>query len=367
MNIAVLTSSRADYGIYRPLLKGLSNINSVRLTIIAFGTHLSPFYGHTVDQIIEDGFEVNHRIESILASDSANAVATAISLTSLKFAEFWQHYQFDQVLCLGDRYEMFAAVTAGVPYGVKFAHIHGGERTLGAIDNVFRHSITLASSLHFTATEEYALRVAELTESKDNIHVVGALSLDNLNELKLLSINAFKERFKINLELPTVLCTFHPETVGADSNEAYATTMADTLLELSRRYQIVITLPNADTNGTQIRQAFLELPELSNHKVICVENFGTLGYFSCMKHCSFLLGNTSSGIIEAASFGKRVINIGDRQKGRACGSNVIHTPIIKKEILEAATWIENQGSFKGKNPYDQGGAVDKIIEILKKM
>ncbi|MCW3805806.1 UDP-N-acetylglucosamine 2-epimerase [Plebeiibacterium marinum] len=367
VNIGVLTSSRADYGIYLPLLKKLKEDSFFDLNLIVFGTHLSPYHGNTVDQILDDGFEVKYQIESMQAGDSSNAVSTAMGLTSIKFAEFWGNYQnnFDIVLCLGDRYEMFAAVSAGIPYGIKFAHLHGGEKTLGAIDNVFRHSITLASSTHFVATKEYAKRVAELTESKSNTFVVGALSLDNLKNLPLLSISDFNNKFDIDLGAPTILTTFHPETIEVSKNQEYANILSETFRELSQKFQIVITLPNADTEGYKIRKAFLELPQKTNNRVICVENFGSLGYFSCMKHCSFLLGNTSSGIIEAASFQKRVINLGDRQKGRACGSNVLHIPIDKEEIKKAVSCIQNSHSCDIENPYYQGGVADKIIEVLK--
>ncbi|TRX70544.1 UDP-N-acetylglucosamine 2-epimerase [Carboxylicivirga sp. M1479] len=371
MNIAVLTSSRADYGIYLPLLKALQADESIHLHIIAFGTHLSPFHGHTLDQIKKDGFEVNYRVESMLAGDSANAVATAMSLTSLKFAEFWKDHRqtFDWVLCLGDRYEMFAAVMAGIPYGIKFAHLHGGERTLGAIDNIFRHSITLASSLHFVATAEFGARVKELIEDKNEaenkVKVVGALSLDNLKNMKLLSIEDFKERFTIDLSKPTILSTFHPETVNPEMNKEYAEIISRSFSEISERYQIVITLPNADTEGTVIRTSFLKLEKQHPDRVICVENFGTLGYFSCMKHCSMLIGNTSSGIIEAASFNKRVINLGNRQKGRACGDNVMHTPIDETATTKAVNTIEELKVYRSTNPYDRGGAVESIILTLK--
>lgn len=366
MNIGVLTSSRADYGIYLPLLKALQKNPSFRLRLIVFGTHLSPFHGYTIDQIIADGFKVQDQIECMQAGDSANSVATAMGLTTLKFAEYWNIHKdnFDYVFCLGDRYEMFAAVNAGIPYGIKFAHLHGGERTLGAIDNVFRHSITLASTLHFVSTQESAQRVAELTESTENIHVVGAMSLDNLKNIPLLSVEDFFKKFNINLAIPTILTTFHPETVDATKNKTYASILSDTLRKLSKKYQIVITLPNADTEGSIIRKSFLNLPSITNNKVLCVENLGTQGYFSCMKHCSLLLGNTSSGIIEAASFGKRVINLGDRQKGRTAGENVMHVPIDTENILKAVDQTERQPSFTGKNPYDQGGAVDIIIHTL---
>lgn len=369
MRIGVLTSSRADYGIYFPLLNALKEDSFFDLSIIAFGTHLSPFHGHTVDQIVNNGFEVAYHIESMLASDSANAVSTAMGLTTLKFAEFWDNHKnsFDLVFCLGDRYEMFAAVAAGIPYDVRFAHLHGGERTLGAIDNIFRHTITLASTIHFVATTEYAKRVSELTETESNIHVVGALSLDNINKLNLFSIEDFEKKFSINLSLPTILTTFHPETVHSHKNEIYAKILTDSLIALSGKYQIVITLPNADTEGYKIRKALLDLPNITSNKVVCVENFGIQGYFSCMKHCSFLLGNTSSGIIEAASFQKRVINLGARQKGRSCGGNVIHVDIDTQQIEDAVRIIENSNKYEGENPYDQGGASDKIIETLKSL
>lgn len=367
MNIGVLTSSRADFGIYLPLLKKLKKDRFFNLSIIAFGTHLSPFHGHTVDQIYESGFHVKYKIESILAGDSANAVSSAMGLTMLKFADFWAQHanEFDLVLCLGDRYEMFAAVAAGIPFGVNYAHFHGGERTLGAIDNIFRHAITLASSFHFVATDKYRSRVEQLTESTKDIYVVGALGLDNLKQIKLLTTDEFKKKFNIDLTLPTILCTVHPETVGASKNKDYACTLIDTFKELSNKYHIVITLPNADTQGTVIREAFLTLPKITEGKVICKENLGTLGYFSCMAHSHFMLGNTSSGIIEAASLQKRVINIGNRQEGRAVSENIIQCPIDKDSIIAAVGKIEKQPIFKGENIYAKGGAVSKIIGVLK--
>ena len=193
--IAFLTSSRADYGIYLPLLKALKADNFYDMFIIAFGTHISPFHGTTINQIIDDGFEVNFQIESILAGDSPNAIATSMSLTALKFSDFWKDHlnDFDLIFCLGDRYEMFAAVMAGIPFGIKYAHLHGGEKTLGAIDHIFRHSITLASKYHFVSCQAHAKRVAELLESEENIFTVGSLSLENFKTLKLLSKEEFNK------------------------------------------------------------------------------------------------------------------------------------------------------------------------------
>lgn len=366
--IAILTSSRADYGIYLPLLKALIEDPYFDLQIIAFGTHLSPFHGYTINQILNDGFEVSWQIESLLAGDSPNAISTAMALTSLKFADFWKDHQqdFDLVFCLGDRYEMFAAVTAGIPFNIPFAHLHGGEKTLGAIDNIFRHAITLASKYHFVSCKEHEERVAELTESKDNIFDIGALSLDNLNSLTLLSKEDFFTKFEVDLNQPTILVTVHPETVTPEMNEIVVEELAATLLEL-QKYQVIITLPNADTYGTLIRRRLLQLTAESANRIICFENLGSQGYFTAMKYCLFLIGNTSSGIIEAASFGKRVINLGNRQGGRKQSQNINNVPFNKTLIMKSVEDIEKNPNYSGENIYYKGNAATNICSILKKI
>jgi len=364
--IAILTSSRADYGIYFPLLKALKEDAFFELKIIAFGTHLSPFHGYTVNQIENDGFKVSYQIESMISGDSPNAISTAMALTSLKFADFWKEHkkEFDLVFCLGDRYEMFAAVTAGIPFDISFAHLHGGERTLGAIDNIFRHAITLSSKVHFVSCKEHGERVSELTQSKDNIHDIGALSLDNLTLLSLLSKDDFFKRFGVDLNLPTILITVHPETVAPEINYINIEVLADTLLEL-HKYQVIITLPNADTNSTIIRRRLLQLPDQSNNRIYCFENMGSPCYFTAMKYCFFLLGNTSSGIIEAASFRKYVINLGNRQEGRKKSLNCFNIPFNKELIFKTVTKIEDCPTYKGVNIYFKGNAAKNICSILK--
>jgi len=366
--IAILTSSRADYGIYLPLLKALKEDKFFDIKIIAFGTHLSPFHGNTINQIFDDGFEVPYQIDSMQTGDSPNAIATAMAVTLLKFAEFWDEHQkdFDLVFCLGDRYEMFAAVIAGIPFNIPFAHLHGGETTLGAIDNIFRHAITLASKYHFVSCKEHGERVAELTESKDNIFDIGALSLDNLTSLALLSKEDFYIKFGVDLNQPTILITVHPETVTPEMNGIYIEELAFTLLEL-KNYQVIITLPNADTNGNLIRTRLLQLPVESNKRILCFENLGSQAYFTAMKYCSFLLGNTSSGIIEAASFGKWVINLGNRQNGRKQSSNCYNVPFNKKLILQTVAKIEDNLTYAGENIYFKGNAALNVCSILKKL
>lgn len=365
--VGFLTSSRADFGIYLPLLKRLKDDHFFKIEIIAFGTHLSFFYGNTVDQIEAAGFEVSYKIESLLLTDTPASLSTSMGLTTIKFADFWMQHRerFDLVFCLGDRYEMHAAVIAGVPFQIPFAHLHGGETTLGAIDNVFRHGITLASKYHFVSTPVYASRVNELIGSNEYIYYVGALSLDNVFENELLSVNDFKEKWGIDLSKKTILMTFHPETVNYSKNGAYANELVKTINNLNS-YQVLITMPNADTAGNIIRETFIK--GFSNSaNVFMIENLGSQSYFTAMKHCSFLLGNTSSGVIEAASFGKYVINIGDRQKGRLTGDNVIHIPINKHDILTAVSKIEQEVNLSMENIYFNNGAANQIISILRQI
>ncbi len=365
MRLTLLTSSRADYGIYLPLLRQLQKDPFFEIAIIAFGTHLSSVHGYTLNQILADGFTVAHTIESLVLDDSPEAIATSMGLTTLKFAKLWAGLQdkTDLVVCLGDRFEMFAAVSASIPFNIRIAHFYGGETTLGAIDNKFRHAITQMAKYHFTATTQYADKVAQMTGSPQHIYTVGSLSLDSLQTMILLNADEFLHRYGIDMRIPTVLVTFHPETVSATQNEVYTDELINALSSIDQ--QIVITMPNADTMGNMVRNQLSAFAQQHPKRVYIVENFGTLGYFSCMELCSFLLGNTSSGIIEAASFGKYVINIGNRQQGRACSDNVLQVPIIASEILTAMAHISELPPFKGENIYRQTNVSEKVAGILK--
>lgn len=368
MRIGILTSSRADYGIYKPLLNALKVDPAFEVNIIAFGTHLSPFHGYTINNIVADGYEVKYKVNSLLVNDDKNAISTAFALTSLKFADFWDQHalDFDLVFCLGDRYEMFGAVAAGIPYQIKFAHLHGGETTLGAIDNVYRHAITLASTLHFVSQDDFATRVSEIKGDSDNIYVTGALSLDNLKDIQFLTKDEFKQKWHMDLNIPTVLVTVHPETVAPELNNQHLHETLEALRFIAKEYQVVITMPNADTNGNVFREGFIALKSELGSKLQLIENFGTQSYFTCMLYAKFLMGNTSSGIIEAASFNKYVLNLGDRQKGRAAGTNVIHVPFVASKISEAFNHVKLLGDYQDTNPYFKNGAAQNIIAVIKK-
>jgi GDP/UDP-N,N'-diacetylbacillosamine 2-epimerase (hydrolysing) len=368
MNIGVLTSSRADFGIYLPLLKKIQEDHFFNLDIIAFGTHLSEQHGYTKTSILESGFIIKHELETTPNEDTEEAISKSIGETIIKFATFWAEHknEFDLVLCLGDRYEMFAAVTAGIAFNINFAHIHAGEKTLGAIDNIFRHSITFASKLHFTSTEEYKTRVLEMLDTEyKNVTNVGALSLDTLSDFIPLTKEEFQNKWGIDFSIPTVLTTFHPETVANSLNKEYSEIISDIILNYTNSgVQFLITMPNADTFGSIIRKVFEE-KLAKNERVYLLENLGTKGYFSAMKHCKFLFGNTSSGIIEAASFNKYVINVGDRQKGRVSSYNVINAGIKYNELLLVFNKLLLLNNWEGSNIYFIGNAADNIIKVLK--
>lgn len=366
MNIAVLTSSRADFGIYLPLLRKLSEDCFFKLNIIAFGTHLSPIHGNTIDYIKSHNFDVKYKIESLVIGDSEESISTSMALTSLKFASFWALHkdEFDLVFCIGDRFEMFAAVSAAVPFNISFAHLHAGEKTLGAIDNIFRHAISHIAVMHFASTQQYVQRLKQMLDVSSHVYNVGALSLDNLQSMRLLTIDEFRKKWNVDFSRPTILVTFHPETIDSSRNAFFALELVEVIRKCSSNFDFLITLPNADTAGFTIRKVFSSnLSDLAG--VHIVENLGTEGYFTAMKYCAFLMGNTSSGIIEAASFGKYVLNLGDRQKGRIHGANVLQIPIKKMRMIRALNSIAKLPSLNGKNIYYRGGAADKIIKILK--
>jgi len=369
MNIGVLTSTRADYGIYYSLLKALAADEETAFGLFVFGTHLSDEHGRTVTLIERDDYPIYERVDTMPERDDAAGVSWAMGKTMTNFASVWERWaeRLDVVIALGDRYEMFAAVAATVSFGIPIAHLHGGETSLGAIDDKFRHALTQMSTLHFTATPAYMDKVVQLTGSAVGVHYVGAPSLDGLSEMPLLSISEMNDRFGIDFSQPTILVTFHPETVARDKNEAYGKELCRALDRLTDRYQVVVTMPNADTMGSVLRRQYLALGK-ENDRVIIIESFGKIGYFSAMEFCSFMLGNTSSGIIEAASFKKYAINLGARQDGRAHSDNLITLPVRESSILAAVEKLEqNNLIYTGTNAYlKSGAAATEILSALKR-
>ena len=363
MKIGVLTSSRADYGIYHSLLVKMKDDKRFHVEIIAFGMHLQDSQGKTIDQIIKDGFDVINKVGEMPISDEVVDVSKGYGNLVVDFAEFWSQNKFDLVFALGDRWEMSAAVQASIPFEIKIAHIHGGETTLGATDNIYRHQITMASTYHFTAAEVFSERVISILGSDKNVHTVGSISLEDIDKLRLPSWDAVMDSFNIPF-YDFVLVTFHPESVGASRNEDYALIAFNVLEKLCKQHNVLITSANSDAMGSLFNIQFKRLQEQhpENIKLVCA--LGKLNYFKAMQQCTFMLGNTSSGIIEAASFRKYVVNVGSRQKGRLRNDNILDVSFDYKNILEAINKVVEQKPFIARNKYTKLGTTDMIIEII---
>ncbi|MDA7697492.1 UDP-N-acetylglucosamine 2-epimerase [Gammaproteobacteria bacterium] len=361
--IAVLTSGRADYSIYYPLLKSLEKSKRFDLNIIAFGSHLSHLHGYTINLIKNDGFTKILTIDSSLSDDQSDSISVSMGLTQIRMSELWKNNNFDLLVCIGDRYEMFAAVSSSLPFNLKIMHLHGGEKTLGAIDNSFRHAITAMSNIHITSCNFHKDRVIEIIEDehKKNVYNVGAPALHNIHSMQLLSKEEFATEFNVDLNEPTILFTYHPETINLDINIKNIEVILSVFDAI--KINILVTLPNSDSMSSHIRKKLIGYSE-TNDNVFTFNYLGVKGYYSAIKHCSFMMGNSSSGIIEAASLGCRVINIGERQKGRHCNDNVIHCDPDKKKIIKAINEIEGLQEYNNGNIYYQKDTINKIIEII---
>lgn len=365
MKIGILTSSRADFGIYLPLLNKIKENDFFILEIIAFGTHFSKVHGLTINEIENDHFNAIHKINSLVSDDTEQGIAISYGNTVLEFSKFWRNNKYDLVFCLGDRFEMSAAVQASIPFGVLLAHLHGGETTLGAIDNIYRHQITLASKIHFVATDYFLNKVKDIIGTSKGVYNVGALSLDGMKELKLPKWSQVRTLFDLpNQEF--ILITFHPETINSNQNFRHITIIYETLNYLCKKHHLIITFPNADTMGSLFIKSLNDLKIKNPKNISLIKNFGKYNYFSAIKASKLLLGNTSSAIIEAASFGKYVVNVGNRQLGRLRSNNVFDVHFDKKAIINVVNRIINEGHFKGVNKYYKPNTASKIINIIKK-
>lgn len=363
INIGLLTSSRADYGIYKPLLKEIYKNKKIDLTIIAFGMHLQKKYGNSIKDIKEDKFGKLDIVKGMSDKDSPYEIATSYGSLIKNFSEYWENNKYDYVITLGDRFEMSAAVQASIPFEIKLIHLHGGETTQGSVDNIYRHQITLASKIHFVATNNYLKKVQKITGTKEDIHNVGALSLDGINNIKLPNWSYVCKKFNIPNK-KYILVTFHPETVQLDKNDLYAQIIFDTLKEISKNINIIITLPNADASGDLYRNLMIKLSKIYPDKISIIENFGRENYFAAISNSLMLIGNTSSGILEAASFRKYVINVGKRQKGRMKNDNVFDVPFAKKKIIEKYNSIKKLKEYDGENIFSQKNTAKKIIKVI---
>ncbi len=366
--IGAVTVGRSDYGIYRPVLRTIREDSGLELRLIVAGAHLSDEFGNSVDEITADGFDVSHRVDMLRSDDSPAGLVESMARGLAGFARVFAADRPDILLVLGDRFEMHAAALAAFPFKIPAAHIHGGELTEGAIDDSLRHSITKFSHLHFVTTGEYAARVRQLGEESWRIIVSGAPALDEVRNIDLWSTEEIVRRFGETFREPPLLVTYHPVTLEYEDVEP----QVENLLKALDRFDVPIlfTAPNADTSGRIVRR-MIESFVSRNERAVLVENLGATGYFSMMAYSRAMLGNSSSGIIEAASFGLPVVNVGNRQKGRVRAVNVIDVGYGVEAIADGVRQAldeEFRSNLTGlENPYGDGTAAGVIVDTLRKI
>ena len=365
--ICVVTGTRAEYGLLYWLLKEIEADKELELQLIVTGMHLSPEFGLTYKEI-EKEFKINKKIEMLLSSDTSVGISKSMGLAQISFAESYDELKPDIVIVLGDRYEIFSATSAAMIARIPIAHIHGGEKTEGAFDESIRHSITKMSHLHFTATEEYKNRVIQLGEHPSRVFNVGGMGIENIKRLKLLSKDEFEKSIEFKLNIKNILVTFHPVTLENSTAKEQFQQLLDAIDELEDT-NIIFTKANSDTDGRVINQMIDEYVTKNSHKSIVFTSLGQLRYLSALQYVDAVVGNSSSGLAEAPSFKIGTINIGDRQKGRIKASSVIDCEPNKDSILKSFEKLyskEFQETLKTTiNPYGNGCASKKIVEILK--
>lgn len=365
--ICVITGSRAEYGLLYWVMQGIAQDSDLTLQIIATGMHLAPEFGYTYQQIEQDGFTIDRKVEILLSSDSPVGIAKSMGLGMIGFADAFNQLQPDLIVVLGDRFEIFSAVSAALVARIPVAHIHGGETTEGAFDEALRHSITKMSHLHFVAAEPYRQRVIQLGEQPEQVFLVGGLGIDNIKRLKLLDRNALEAALDFKFGSRNLLVTFHPVTLEHATAETQMQALLDALEELNDA-RLIFTLPNADTGGRSLIQ-MVERFVSKHDNARAYSSLGQLRYLSCVAQVDGVVGNSSSGLLEVPSFKKPTINIGDRQRGRLLASSVINCSPNKKDISAALQKLYDEDFQKSlanvQNPYGEGGASESIVTTLK--
>lgn len=365
--ICVVTGTRAEFGLLKWLMRQVQDHSELQLQVVATGMHLSPEFGSTYQEIEEAGFTIQGRVEMLLSADTNTAITKSMGLGLIGFGDVYERLRPDVVVVLGDRFEILAAASAALIAGIPLAHIHGGETTEGAFDEAIRHSITKMSHLHFVAAEEYLRRVIQLGESPKRVFNVGGMGIDAIKRIDLLSRKDLEHSMDFQFGKKNLLVTFHPVTLE-DGNNSFEqmTELLEALSELEDTH-LIFTMPNADTGGRALSSMVGDF--VNRHPNACVfQSLGQLRYFSCLAQVDGVVGNSSSGLLEAPAFNIGTINIGDRQKGRLKAKSVIDCNPTKREILEALDRMycpEFQKQLLAiENPYGNGGASEAITKVL---
>lgn len=365
--ICVVTATRAEYGLLKPIIEKLAASRTFEVQVAVTGAHLSPEFGLTYREIEKDGIAIHKKIEMLLSADTPSAVSKSMGLALISFGEYFAESGPDGVLLLGDRYETLAAACAAMNEGIPIIHLHGGETTEGAVDEAVRHAVTKMSYLHMASTEEYRRRIIQMGEEPDRVFRVGAMGVENALHTKLMGKEELERDLQVRLDVPYGVVTFHPVTLEKDSAREQAEELLGAL-EAFPDWKFLMTKANADKGGRVINR-MLESWALSHGNVRLYDSLGMVRYLSAVKYSSMVIGNSSSGLIEAPSFHVPTVNIGDRQRGRIRAESVIDCVPERNAIIEAVKKA-GDAQFRKKtaaaaNPYGDGKTSDRVIAILE--
>lgn len=366
--VAVFTGTRAEYGLLYWLLKDIQNADDLTLQLLVSGSHLSPEFGHTIDQITADGFEVAEKVEMLLSSDSAVGTVKSLGLGIIGYADAFARQQPDILVLLGDRYEALGVAQAAMLMRIPVLHIHGGEITEGAYDDAIRHAITKLSLLHATSTDQYRQRVIQLGEAPERVVNVGAIGLDHLQRSEFMSRSELSEFLGFSLDGDFAVMTYHPVTLADEPAEETFVNITKALDD-NPDLKVIMTYPNADEGGRKIIPLIENYAAKNSTRILAIPSLGQKRYLSAVKQASVVIGNSSSGIIEVPSFHIPTVNIGSRQLGRISASSVLHSDItadaIKQKLSQALELSRTNALTDVKNPYGNGSAAEKIMILIR--
>ncbi|WP_293956178.1 MULTISPECIES: UDP-N-acetylglucosamine 2-epimerase [unclassified Sphingobacterium] len=367
--ICIVTATRAEYGLLKPLMDLIKQCEYLHLQTIVTGTHLSPEFGLTYRQIESDGFHIDEKVEILLSSDTATSIVKTMALALNGMSDVLPRLSPDLLVVLGDRYEMLAIVSAATIFKIPIAHLHGGEVTDGAYDNSIRHAITKLSHLHFTSTNEYRNRVIQMGENPEQVFNVGAIGLDNIEKLKLQSRQELENELNIKFLKNNYQVTFHPETLSSLNAREQFQHLLKAIDEQQDSY-FIFTKSNADTDGRIINEMIDDYVAKNPNKSIAFTSLGSLRFLSLIKECTAIIGNSSAGILEAPSLSTATINIGERQKGRIQADSVINVECNFSDINRGFQKVKDP-IFQRKldditNPYFQKDVAENILKIILK-
>lgn len=368
IKVAVFTGTRAEYGLLFWLLKDIQADDEMQLQLLVSGSHLSPEHGETYQQIEQDGFHIDEKIEILLSSDSAVGTAKSIGLGVLGFSDALARLNPDVLVLLGDRFEALAIAQTAMIMRIPILHLHGGEITEGAYDDAIRHAITKLSYLHATSTDEYRQRVIQLGEHPDRVRNVGAIGLDHLKRGKFMELDELSSSLNFSLERPFFVVTYHPVTLGEEQPTASFSALLKALDQFPD-HQVILTYPNADDGGRQIIPLLEAYAAKNADRVFAIPSLGQVRYLSAIKLASAVIGNSSSGVIEVPSFDVPTVNIGVRQKGRLAAKSVIDAAANTDDIVKAINSAVRRDYLVDDevviNPYGKGDSSSQVIDMIR--